>query len=131
MHHLDHQDNPLSFLRALSAAFVGVVSALRPFLYVCAFLVLPLAVFSPAVLPWCLILALSSCAILSLWSFLRVQVSMFLPNEQCMDDWYSGVLCPAHSVAKCLHDGTNNLRKAVGYDFHHIRKKYDVPRNLG
>ena len=23
--------------------------------------------------------------------------------------------------------GANNLRRVVGYDFHHLRKKYDVP----
>jgi len=27
--------------------------------------------------------------------------------------------------------GINNLRRVVGYDFHHIRKKYDVPSMWG
>ena len=31
------------------------------------------------------------------------------------------------TVARCLMMGTNNLCKMVGYDFHHIRKKHDVP----
>ena len=29
-------------------------------------------------------------------------------------------------MAGGLHDGADNLRKVAGYDFHHLRKKYDV-----
>jgi len=34
----------------------------------------------------------------------KLQVSVFLPNEQSMDDWYSGVYA-LPTVAGCLHDG--------------------------
>ena len=61
----------------------------------------------------------------------KLQVSVFLPNEQSMDDWYSGVYALPTVWPDVSMMGTNNLRKVVGYDFHHIRKKYDVPSMWG
>ena len=57
----------------------------------------------------------------------KLQVSVFLPNDLSLDEWYAGV----HALPTVWPDvsmlGASNLRRVVGYDFHHIRKKYDVP----
>ena len=48
------------------------------------------------------------------WAITRAekqQVSVFLPNEQSMDDWKTGGSCPAHSVARCLHDGDQQFAR--------------------
>ena len=49
----------------------------------------------------------------------KLQLSVFLPNDLSLDDWYAGV----YALPTV---GADNLRKVVGYDFHHLRKKYDV-----
>ena len=47
--------------------------------------------------------------------------------------WMSGTQestpCPLWPDVSML--GASNLRRVVGYDFHHIRKKYDVPSMWG
>ena len=61
----------------------------------------------------------------------KLQVSVFLPNELSMDDWYAGVYALPTVWPDVSMMGINNLRRVVGYDFHHIRKKYDVPSMCG
>ena len=61
----------------------------------------------------------------------KLQVSVFLPNEHSMDDWYSGVYALPTVWPDVSMMGINNMRKVVGYDFHHMRKKYDVPSMWG
>ena len=61
----------------------------------------------------------------------KLQLSVFLPNDLSLDEWYAGVyalptVCPDVSML-----GASNLRRVVGYDFHHLRKKYDVPSMWG
>ena len=48
-----------------------------------------------------------------------------------MDDWYSGVYALPTVWPDVSMMGINNMRKVVGYDFHHMRKKYDVPSMWG
>ena len=47
--------------------------------------------------------------------------------------WMSGTQestpCPLCGVMSML--GASNLRRVAGYDFHHLRKKYDVPSMWG
>ena len=43
----------------------------------------------------------------SSWAIIRagkIQVSVFLPNEHSMDDWYTAVYA-LPTVVRCLHDG--------------------------
>ena len=56
----------------------------------------------------------------------KLQVSVFLPNEQSMDDWYSGVY-----ALPTVWPDVSMMGKVAGYDFRHIRKKYDVPSMWG
>ena len=55
-----------------------------------------------------------------------MQLSVFLPNDLSLDDWYAG----AYALPMVWPDvsmlGAGNLRKVAGYDFHLLRKKYDV-----
>ena len=57
----------------------------------------------------------------------KLQVSVFLPNDLSLDDWYAGVYTLPTVWPDVSMMGASNLRRVVGYDFHHIRKKYDVP----
>ena len=61
----------------------------------------------------------------------KIQVSVFLSNEQSMDDWYTAVYALPTVWPDVSMMGINNLRKVVGYDFHHMRKKYGVPGMWG
>ena len=56
----------------------------------------------------------------------KLQVSVFLPNEQSMDDWYSGVY-----ALPTVWPDVSMMGKVAGYDFRHVRKKYDVPSMWG
>ena len=56
----------------------------------------------------------------------KLQLSVFLPNDLSMDDWYAGVHALPTVWPHVSMLGADNLRKVVGYDFHHLRKKYDV-----
>ena len=61
----------------------------------------------------------------------KLQVSVFLPNDLSLDDWYAGVYALPTVWPDVSMMGASNLRRVVGYDFHHIRKKYDVPSMWG
>ena len=61
----------------------------------------------------------------------KIQVSLFLPNEQSMDDWYAAVYALPTVWPDVSMMGINNMRKVVGYDFHYMRKKYRVPGMWG
>ena len=56
----------------------------------------------------------------------KLQLSVFLPNDLSLDDWYAGVYALPTVWPDVSMLGADNLRKVVGYDFHHLRKKYDV-----
>ena len=45
--------------------------------------------------------------------------------------WYAGVYALPTVWPDVSMLGASNLRRVVGYDFHHIRKKYDVPSMWG
>ena len=61
---------------------------------------------------------------------LELQLSVFLPNDLSLDDWCAGVYAlPTWPEASML--GADYLRKVVGYDFHLLRKKYDVQSMWG
>ena len=61
----------------------------------------------------------------------KLQLSVFLPNDLSLDDWYAGVYALPTVWPDVSTLGANNLRRVVGYDFHHLRKKYDVPSMWG
>ena len=61
----------------------------------------------------------------------KLQVSVFLPNDLSLDEWYAGVYALPTVWPDVSMLGASNLRRVVGYDFHHIRKKYDVPSMWG
>ena len=56
----------------------------------------------------------------------KLQLSVLLPNDLSLEDWYAEVygLPTVWPDASML--GADNLRKIAGYDFHLLRKKYDV-----
>ena len=56
----------------------------------------------------------------------KLQLSVFLPNDLSLDDWYAGVYALPTVWPDVTMLGANNLRRVVGFDFHHLRKKYDV-----
>ena len=56
----------------------------------------------------------------------KLQLSVFLPNDLSLDDWYAGVYALPTVWPDVTMLGANNLRRVVDYDFHHLRKKYDV-----
>ena len=56
----------------------------------------------------------------------KLQLSVFLPNDLSLDDWYAGVYALPTVWPDVSMLGADNLRKVAGYDFHHLRKKYDV-----
>jgi len=53
----------------------------------------------------------------------KLQVSVFLPNDLSLDEWYAGVYALPTVWPDVSMLGASNLRRVVGYDFHHIRKK--------
>ena len=54
----------------------------------------------------------------------KLQLSVFLPNDLSLDDWYAGVYALPTVRPDLSMLGANNLRRVVGY--HHLRKKYEV-----
>eukprot|EP00434_Breviolum_minutum_P032935 symbB.v1.2.029136.t1/scaffold3148.1/size62448/5 len=52
----------------------------------------------------------------------KLQLSVFLANNLSLEDWYAGV----YGLPTVWLEVSDNLRKVAGYDFHHLRKKYDV-----
>jgi len=55
----------------------------------------------------------------------KLQLSVFLPNDLSLDDWYAGVYPPSTVWPDVSMMGADYLRKVAGYDFHHLRKKYE------
>ena len=53
----------------------------------------------------------------------KLQLSVFLPNHLSLHDWYAGVYALPTVRPDVSMLGADNLRKVVGYDFHHLRKK--------
>ena len=56
----------------------------------------------------------------------KLQLSVFLPNDLSLDDWYAGVYALPTVWPDVSMLGATNLRRVVSYDFHHLRKKCDV-----
>ena len=56
----------------------------------------------------------------------KLQLSVFLPNDLSLEDWYAGVYGLPTVWPEVSMMGADNLRKVIGYDFHHLRRKYDV-----
>ena len=52
-------------------------------------------------------------------------------KKMSLDEWYAGVYALPTVWPDVSMLGASNLRRVVGYDFHHIRKKYDVPSMWG
>ena len=61
----------------------------------------------------------------------KLQLSVFLPNDLSLDDWYAGVYALPTVWPDVSMLGGDNLRKVAGYDFHLLRKKYDVQSMWG
>eukprot|EP00434_Breviolum_minutum_P014838 symbB.v1.2.013083.t1/scaffold920.1/size152120/5 len=59
------------------------------------------------------------------------RVGIFLPNELSLEDWYAGVYGLPTVWPEVSMMGADHLRKVAGYDFHHLRKKYDVKTMWG
>ena len=57
--------------------------------------------------------------------------SVFLPNDLSLDDWYAGVYALPTVWPDVSMLGADNFRKVAGYDFHLLRKKYDVQSMWG
>ena len=59
----------------------------------------------------------------------KLQLSVFLPNdpnELSTEDWYAGVYGLPTVWPEVSMMGADHLRKVAGYDFHDLRRKYDV-----
>ena len=56
----------------------------------------------------------------------KLQLSVLLPNDLSLEDWYAGVYGLPTIWPEASMLGADNLRKVAGYDFHLLRKKYDV-----
>ena len=68
------------------------------------------------------------------WGITRaetLQLSLFLPNDLSLDDWYAGVYALPTVWPEASMLGADYLRKVAGYDFHLLRKKYDVQSMWG
>ena len=61
----------------------------------------------------------------------KLQLSVFLPNDLSLEDWYAGVYGLPTVWPEVSMMGADHLRKVAGYDFHHLRKKYDVKTMWG
>ena len=56
----------------------------------------------------------------------KLQLSVLLPNDLSLEDWYAEVYGLPTVWPETSMLGADNLRKIAGYDFHLLRKKYDV-----
>eukprot|EP00434_Breviolum_minutum_P042800 symbB.v1.2.038112.t1/scaffold5829.1/size23302/1 len=56
----------------------------------------------------------------------KLQLSVLLPNDWSLEEWYAGVYGLPTVWPETSMLGADNLRKVAGYDFHLLRKKYDV-----
>ena len=61
----------------------------------------------------------------------KLQLSVFLPNDLSLDKWYAGVSALPTVWPDVSMLGACNLRRVVGYDFHRLRNKYEVPSMWG
>ena len=61
----------------------------------------------------------------------KLQVSVFLPDDSSLDEWYAGVCALSTVWPDVSMLGACYLRKVVGYDFHRIRRKYEVASMWG
>eukprot|EP00434_Breviolum_minutum_P045896 symbB.v1.2.041250.t1/scaffold7975.1/size9582/1 len=61
----------------------------------------------------------------------KLQLSVFLPNDLSLEDWYAGVYGLPTVWPEVSMMGADHLRKVAGYDFHDLRKKYDVKTMWG
>ena len=61
----------------------------------------------------------------------KLQLSVFLPNDLSLDQWYAGVFALPTVWPDVSMLGACNLRRVVGYDFHRLRNKYEVPSMWG
>ena len=61
----------------------------------------------------------------------KLQLPVFLPNDLTLDDWYAEVYALPTVWPEASMLGDDYLRKVVGYDFHLLRKKYDVQSMWG
>ena len=61
----------------------------------------------------------------------KLQLSVFLPNDLSLDDWYAEVYTLPMVWPEASMLGDDYLRKVVRYDFHLLRKKYDVQSMWG
>ena len=61
----------------------------------------------------------------------KLQISVFLPNELSLDDWYAEVYALPTGWLDVSMMEINNMRRVAGYDFHHIRKNYHVASMWG
>ena len=52
----------------------------------------------------------------------KLQISVFLPNELSLDDWFAEVYALPTVWPDVSMMEINNMSRVAGYDFHHIRK---------
>ena len=56
----------------------------------------------------------------------KLQLSVLLPNDLSLEDWYAEMYGLPTVWPQASMLGADNLLKIAGYDFHLLRKKYDV-----
>ena len=56
----------------------------------------------------------------------KLQLSVFLASDLSLEDWHAEVYALPTVWPQLSMMGADNLRKVAGYDFHLLRKKYDV-----
>ena len=56
----------------------------------------------------------------------KLQLSVFLPYELSMQDWYAGIYGLPTVWPEVSMMGADDLRKVAVCDFHDLRRKYDV-----
>ena len=61
----------------------------------------------------------------------KLQLSVFLPNDLSLDQWYAGVYALPTVWPELTMLGASNLRRVIGDDFHRLRNKYEVPSMWG
>ena len=61
----------------------------------------------------------------------KLQLSVFLPNDLSLDEWYAGVYALPTVWPDVTMLGADNLRRVIGDDFHRLRRKYEVPGMWG
>ena len=59
----------------------------------------------------------------------KLQLSVFLPNDLSLDDWYAEVYALPTVWPDVSMLGADNLRKVVGHDFHHQERLFTNSSN--